>query len=123
MSHDIFFKLHWAKALTILIRMNSSYIIHMLKPNITSLGYALFLAISAAGIWGGVFPFLPMEFQTKDIVFWFYFFPITRMHLHLFCKPYWRIQVAPFHKKLSSKASRRAILPRMDMPHSGDIPK
>lgn len=74
MSHDIFFKLHWAKALTILIRMNSSYIIHMLKPNITSLGYALFLAISAAGIWGGVFPFLPMEFQTKDIVFWFYFF-------------------------------------------------
>lgn len=59
-------------ALTILISMNSSYILQMLKPNIISLGYALFLAISAAGVWGGVFPFLPIEFQTKDIVFWFY---------------------------------------------------
>lgn len=44
----------------------------MFRPNITSMGYALFLAVSAAGIWGGVFPFLPMDFQTKDIVFWFY---------------------------------------------------
>ena len=42
------------------------------KPNITSLGYGLFLAINAAGVWGGVFPFLPMEFQTPEIVFWFF---------------------------------------------------
>lgn len=45
---------------------------HIFKPNVTSLGYALFLALNAAGIWGGVFPFLPMEFQTQDIVFWFF---------------------------------------------------
>nr|WP_101721516.1 helix-turn-helix transcriptional regulator [Eggerthella timonensis] len=44
----------------------------ILKPNITSLGYGLFLAINAAGVWGGVFPFLPMEFQTTEIVFWFF---------------------------------------------------
>ncbi|WP_420841327.1 helix-turn-helix transcriptional regulator [Enteroscipio rubneri] len=44
----------------------------MLKPNVTSLGYALFLAINAAGVWGGVFPFLPLEFQTQEIVFWFF---------------------------------------------------
>lgn len=43
-----------------------------LKPNVTSLGYALFLAINAAGVWGGVFPFLPLEFQTPEIVFWFF---------------------------------------------------
>ena len=43
-----------------------------MKPNITSLGYGLFLAINAAGVWGGVFPFLPMEFQTTEIVFWFF---------------------------------------------------
>ena len=30
-------------------------------PNAASMGYALFLAINAAGVWGGVFPFLPLE--------------------------------------------------------------
>lgn len=72
LSHESVLILMPNKALTILDHMNSSYILQMLKPNITSLGYALFLAISAAGVWGGVFPFLPMEFQTKNIVFWFY---------------------------------------------------
>lgn len=46
--------------------------VSILKPNVTSIGYALFLAINAAGIWGGVFPFLPLEFQTPEIVFWFF---------------------------------------------------
>ena len=50
----------------------SSTLARMLKPNVTSLGYALFLAINAAGVWGGVFPFLPLEFQTQEIVFWFF---------------------------------------------------
>lgn len=58
--------------MTILIDMNPSYILKMLKPDLASLGYGLFLAVSAAGIWGGVFPFLPIEFQTRKIVFWFY---------------------------------------------------
>lgn len=52
--------------------MNAATIASILKPNITSLGYGLFLAINAAGVWGGVFPFLPMEFQTPEIVFWFF---------------------------------------------------
>lgn len=34
------------------------------KPNLTAFGYALFLAINAASVWGGVFPFLPPSFQT-----------------------------------------------------------
>lgn len=42
------------------------------KPNLAVLGYALFLAINAAGVWGGVFPFLPMGFQTTEITFWFF---------------------------------------------------
>ncbi|MEG2369292.1 MAG: helix-turn-helix transcriptional regulator [Raoultibacter sp.] len=46
--------------------------IQTLIPNVTSLGYALFLAINAAGVWGGVFPFLPMEFQTPQIIFQFF---------------------------------------------------
>ena len=41
-------------------------------PNAASMGYALFLAINAAGVWGGVFPFLPLEFQTREIIFWFF---------------------------------------------------
>ena len=52
--------------------MNIASLVHILKPNVTSLGYALFLAINAAGVWGGVFPFLPMGFQTSEIVFWFF---------------------------------------------------
>ncbi len=47
-------------------------ILRILKPNVTSLGYALFLAINAAGVWGGVFPFLPLEFQTPEILFYFF---------------------------------------------------
>ncbi len=46
--------------------------IQAMKPNVASLGYALFLAINAAGVWGGVFPFLPVEFQTPHILFWFF---------------------------------------------------
>lgn len=53
--------------------MGKLSLFRILLPNIASLGYALFLAINAAGVWGGVFPFLPMEFQTRTIVFWFFF--------------------------------------------------
>lgn len=42
------------------------------KPNVASLGYALFLAVNATGVWGGVFPFLPLHFQTPQILFWFF---------------------------------------------------
>ena len=52
--------------------LNAATVAYILKPNITSLGYGLFLAINAAGVWGGVFPFLPLEFQTTEIVFWFF---------------------------------------------------
>lgn len=47
-------------------------ILRILTPNLESLGYALFLAINATGVWGGVFPFLPIAFQTHQIVFWFF---------------------------------------------------
>ncbi len=45
---------------------------YLSRPNVASLGYALFLAINAAGVWGGVFPFLPLSFQTPEIIFWFF---------------------------------------------------
>ncbi|WP_283169684.1 helix-turn-helix transcriptional regulator [Curtanaerobium respiraculi] len=44
-----------------------------LRPSVAVLGFALFLAINAASVWGGVFPFLPLEYQTHDLLFWFYF--------------------------------------------------
>lgn len=47
-------------------------VLSLLKPNVASLGYALFLAINAAGVWGGVFPFLPAEFQTREILLGFF---------------------------------------------------
>ena len=45
--------------------MGTAHLLHILKPNVSSLGYALFLAINAAGVWGGLFPLLPMELQTQ----------------------------------------------------------
>lgn len=54
------------------LSMSVTKILKLFVPNRTSLGYAIFTAVSAAGIWGGVFPFLPLGFQTRDIVFWFY---------------------------------------------------
>lgn len=44
----------------------------LFRPNACAMGYALFLAINAAGVWGGVFPFLPIEFQTPAIVYNFF---------------------------------------------------
>ena len=44
----------------------------LFKPNACALGYALFLATNAAGVWGGVFPFLPIEFQTQQILYCFF---------------------------------------------------
>ena len=44
----------------------------MLKPNVCALGYGLFLAVNAAGVWGGVFPFLPIEFQTPQYLLAFF---------------------------------------------------
>ena len=39
---------------------------YLARPNVASLGYALFLAINAAGVWGGVFPFLPHDGQAEQ---------------------------------------------------------
>ena len=32
------------------------------------LGYALFLAANATAVWGGVFPFLPLDIQTPAMI-------------------------------------------------------
>lgn len=47
-------------------------LIGALRPNVASLGYGLFLAINAASVWGGSFPFLPIDFQTSEVLFWFF---------------------------------------------------
>ena len=52
--------------------ITGSLLYRLLKPNAASLGYGLFLAINAASVWGGVFPCLPLEFQTRGIIFWFF---------------------------------------------------
>ncbi|MGN0078133.1 MAG: hypothetical protein ACI36V_05020, partial [Coriobacteriales bacterium] len=47
-------------------------VLALLRPSATSLAYALFLASNATVIWGGTFPFLPLEFQTKQITVGFF---------------------------------------------------
>ena len=61
-----------------------SLLLHMLKPNIGPIGYALFLAVNATGIWGGVFPFLPLTMQTHEIMFWFYLSQSVALFVTLF---------------------------------------
>lgn len=41
------------------------------RPNISVLGYAIYLAINATSLWGGVFPFFPDEFRTLEVTFSF----------------------------------------------------
>ena len=41
--------------------------------HVSSWGYASFLTVNATSIWGGVFPFLPLEFQTTEITLTFFF--------------------------------------------------
>lgn len=43
-----------------------------LIPHASSIGYALFTVINATQIWGGVFPFLPKDFQTDEVTLTFY---------------------------------------------------
>ncbi|WP_261433758.1 helix-turn-helix transcriptional regulator [Berryella wangjianweii] len=43
----------------------------VLRPSVAILGYALFLAINAASVWGGVFPFIPLSLQTPSMLLWF----------------------------------------------------
>ena len=42
------------------------------NPGVPGWGFALFLAVNAVSVWGGVFPFLPMEFQTVLVTLAFY---------------------------------------------------
>ncbi len=41
------------------------------RPNIAVIGYALYLAINATSLWGGVFPFFPEEFHSPDLLLQF----------------------------------------------------
>ncbi len=52
--------------------MDISMLRSIAKPSLLSLGYGLFLATNAACLWGGVFPFLPVNFQTPQTIFWFF---------------------------------------------------
>lgn len=42
------------------------------RAHVSSWGYACFLTVNATSIWGGVFPFLPLEFQTAEITLTFF---------------------------------------------------
>lgn len=38
-----------------------------LAPHASVAGFAIFLVVYATQIWGGVFPFLPTDFQTQEV--------------------------------------------------------
>ncbi|MEG1750565.1 MAG: helix-turn-helix transcriptional regulator [Raoultibacter sp.] len=44
----------------------------VLKPHVSSWGYAFFLTVNATSLWGGIFPFLPTEFQTAEVTLTFF---------------------------------------------------
>ena len=71
------------------------------------MGYALFLAVNATGVWGGVFPFLPDSLQTFDILFWFYLaLALALLAVFLFAArmPYRLTLVRPFTQTVGAAA-------------------
>ena len=42
------------------------------RMHVSSWGYACFLTVNATSVWGGVFPFLPLEFQTAEVTLTFF---------------------------------------------------
>ena len=42
------------------------------RTHVSSWGYACFLTVNATSVWGGVFPFLPLEFQTAEVTLTFF---------------------------------------------------
>ena len=42
------------------------------RLHVSSWGYACFLTVNATSIWGGIFPFLPLEFQTAEVTLTFF---------------------------------------------------
>lgn len=42
------------------------------RTHVSSWGYACFLTVNATSTWGGIFPFLPLEFQTAEVTLTFF---------------------------------------------------
>ena len=63
----------------------------MPKPNIAVLGYALFVTINATSLWGGVFPFFPMEFHTPEVTILFFLSQALAYCATFFLTMWWRI--------------------------------
>lgn len=42
------------------------------SAHVSSWGYACFLTVNATSTWGGIFPFLPLEFQTAEVTLTFF---------------------------------------------------
>lgn len=52
----------------------------------SSWGYACFLTVNATSVWGGIFPFLPLEFQTVEVTLTFFLTQAVA-----FGAPSWRV--------------------------------
>ena len=79
-----------------------------LRPDTTSLGYALFLASNATIIWGGVFPFLPLEFQNKTVTSSFFIAQALSFAIGFIICLLW---VVFLNKEVVSKRKTTTILP------------
>ncbi|MDO4442762.1 MAG: helix-turn-helix transcriptional regulator [Slackia sp.] len=53
--------------------------ISLLKPNVLNFGFAVILSINAASVWGGVFPYFPLEAQTSVSTVSFYLAQLAAM--------------------------------------------
>lgn len=51
----------------------------LLKPNVLNFGFAVILSINAASVWGGVFPYFPVDAQTSLSTVSFYLVQLAAM--------------------------------------------
>ena len=92
------------------------------KPNVASLGYALFLAVNATGVWGGVFPFLPLHFQTPQILFWFFLAQSVTFFASFVASGLGAYFPARADQTAFSRFGRRSLSCGMVLPYRGNLP-
>ncbi len=93
-----------------------------LRAHVSSWGYACFLTVNATSIWGGVFPFLPLEFQTAEVTLTFFLLRAGAfLRRRVRCEHVGVVLLSARRSQDAGAAFRRACVPWLCMPSGGDV--
>ena len=81
----------------------------MLAPHASVAGFAIFLVVYATQIWGGVFPFLPTDFQTQEVTLTFYLSQSLAFCASYVASAFGSYYVPPQHGECSSLSPSHSL--------------